>query len=93
MAVFETKFNRGDRFYKVEYGQITTGLITDTDIRNFNGGNDTKIHYDSSATSDEFGTRTTTEGGVEEELYITKQEAGEAWLLQQNLKVGVHTNV
>lgn len=89
----ETKFNVGDKLWFIEgTGKILEIVIISIDIKVIVGTpND---HFDSKTTI-EYRIRPTSEssytftGVKENQLYKTKQEAGEAWMESQGLKCGV----
>ena len=69
-----TKYNIGDTVYKIDGSTIMEHQITSMKIEVCNKEVVININYN--------GTR-------ENELYPTKQEAGEAWMKQNGLEVGI----
>ena len=89
----ETKFNFGDKLWFIDgQGKILEVIINSIDIKvngkmvNHNFNTITVIEYRIRPTSESSYTFTFVK---ENQLYKTKQEAGEAWLKSQGLKCGV----
>ena len=79
----ETKFNVGGKHWFIDgQGQILEVIITVIDVK---VRDKTVFEYHIMTTS----TRHTFSCVKENQLYNTKQEAGEAWLKSQGLKCGV----
>ena len=80
----ETKFNINDKLWFIDgQGKILEVIINSIDIK---VRDKTVIEYRIRPTSESSYTFT---GIYENQLYKTKQEAGEAWLKSQGLKCGV----
>ena len=89
----ETKFNIDDKLWFIDgQGKILEVIINSIDIKV--SGKIPNHHFDTK-TVIEYRIRPTSESNYtfncikENQLYKTKQEAGEAWLKSQGLKCGV----
>ena len=88
----ETKFNVGDTHWFIDgQGQILEVIINSIDIKV--SGRMPNHHFDSKTVIEYRITTTSTNHTFscvkENQLYNTKQEAGEGWLKSQGLKCGV----
>lgn len=89
----ETKFNVGDELWFIDgKGQILDITVLRIDI-NVKGPSNNQ-HFDTKTVIEyrigiTLGLNSTFTGVKENQLYRTKQEAGEAWMESQGLKCGV----